>query len=51
LDVPGEKQSCYDTIIRRAPLVIDDEADLEAFCLKAEESFQDECLQAVAVAS
>ncbi|MCI0826274.1 MAG: hypothetical protein J4N73_00670 [Chloroflexi bacterium] len=51
LDVPGEKQSCYDTIIRRAPLVIEAEADLEAFCLKAEESFQDECLKAVAIAS
>jgi len=51
LDVPEEKQSCYDTIIKRAPLVIEVQADLEAFCMKAEEDFQDACLQEVTTAS
>ena len=51
LDVPQEKQSCYDTIIRRAPLVIEAQADREAFCLKAEPGFQEECLREIAAAS
>ena len=51
LDESSEKQGCYETIIRRAPLVIDAETDLEAFCLKAEQDFQDACLQELTAAS
>ena len=51
LDDPDEKQGCYNTIIRRAPLVIEAEAELEAFCLKAEQDFQDACLQELTAAS
>ena len=48
LDVPSEKQSCFDTIFQRAPLVIEAEADLEAFCLMADEDYQGVCLQEIA---
>ena len=48
LDVPAEKQSCFDTIFQRAPLVIEAEADLKAFCLMADEDYQGVCLQEIA---
>ena len=51
LDDPMEKDACYNTIIKRAPLVIEAQADLEAFCMKAEEDFRDVCLQEVTAAS
>ena len=41
-----EKAACYETIFRRAPLVLESSSDLEEFCMKAEEVFQVPCLEA-----
>ena len=48
LQVEAEKSGCYDTIFRRAPQVLIQEADLQTFCGKAEPSYQEACLAAVA---
>lgn len=47
LSEPAEKDGCYDTIFGRAPLVIEDQAALTAFCEKAETGYQANCLERV----
>jgi plastocyanin len=47
LQVEAEKAGCYETIFNRAPLVLATEADLQAFCGKAEPAYRDTCLAAV----
>lgn len=47
LQVEAEKAGCYKTIFNRAPLVLASEADLQAFCGKAEPGYQEACLTAV----
>lgn len=45
LDDPDEKLSCYDTIFRRATLVLETQDDLTAFCGKAEVDYQQPCFE------
>lgn len=48
LDDQAEKAGCYETIFQRAPLILEQEAELQAFCGKAEAEYQQPCLEAVA---
>jgi plastocyanin len=47
LEDAAEKQGCYDTIFRRAPLVIDARQELVNFCMKSESDFQHVCLEVI----
>lgn len=45
LNEPAEKEGCYSTIFRRATLVLESNADLSAFCEKAEAGYQQPCFE------
>lgn len=45
LDDHDEKFSCYDTIFRRATLVLHSQEDLTAFCAKAESAYRGPCFE------